>query len=66
MKSIEKYRQLIERNFTPVGHNTGMNYGEVAGQTVLHFHVITRYKGYMADPSGNQALRCRYKALRKI
>ena len=32
----------------------GMNCGETAGQTVMHFHchVIPRYKGDMTDPRG--------------
>ena len=51
---IEKAKQIIEENHEPDGFNIGMNCGESAGQTVMHFHchVIPRYKGDMADPRG--------------
>lgn len=47
-------RKLIEQEYKPDGFNIGMNCGEVAGQTVMHFHchVIPRYKGDMNDPRG--------------
>ncbi|ALJ00768.1 HIT family protein [Rufibacter tibetensis] len=53
-KVIEKCKQFIEQDFTPDGYNIGMNCGEVAGQTVMHFHchLIPRFKGDMADPRG--------------
>ncbi len=51
---IVKAREIIEENHNPEGFNIGMNCGEVAGQTVMHFHchVIPRYKGDMDDPRG--------------
>jgi len=51
---ISKASQLIEEKYNPDGYNIGMNCGEVAGQTVMHFHchVIPRYKGDMDDPRG--------------
>jgi diadenosine tetraphosphate (Ap4A) HIT family hydrolase len=51
---IGKCKELIEKDFTPDGYNIGMNCGEVAGQTVMHFHchLIPRYKGDMDDPRG--------------
>lgn len=51
---IRKAKELIELEYHPDGYNIGMNCGEVAGQTVFHFHchVIPRYKGDMEDPSG--------------
>ena len=38
----------------PDGYNVGFNAGEAAGQTVmhLHLHVIPRYAGDVADPTG--------------
>jgi diadenosine tetraphosphate (Ap4A) HIT family hydrolase len=47
-------RNIIERDYQTDGYNLGMNCGEVAGQTVNHFHchVIPRYKGDMDDPRG--------------
>lgn len=38
----------------PTGWNIGMNCGESAGQTVMHFHchVIPRFDGDMEDPRG--------------
>ncbi|MFD2247202.1 HIT family protein [Pontibacter ruber] len=54
IKVIEVCKQLIEKEFTPDGYNIGMNCGEVAGQTVMHFHchLIPRYKGDMDNPRG--------------
>ena len=51
---IEVAKNIIEKDFQPTGYNIGMNCGEVAGQTVMHFHcpVIPRYKGDMEDPRG--------------
>ncbi len=51
---IEICKKLIEKDFNPDGYNIGMNCGEVAGQTVMHFHchLIPRYKGDMTDPRG--------------
>jgi diadenosine tetraphosphate (Ap4A) HIT family hydrolase len=51
---IDKARELIEENFVPDGYNIGMNCGEAAGQTVMHFHchVIPRYNGDMEDSRG--------------
>jgi diadenosine tetraphosphate (Ap4A) HIT family hydrolase len=51
---IDKSKELVEKEYTPDGYNIGMNCGEVAGQTVMHFHchLIPRYKGDMKDPRG--------------
>lgn len=51
---IDKCKHLIEQEFSPNGYNIGMNCGEIAGQTVMHFHchLIPRYKGDMKNPSG--------------
>ena len=51
---IEKAKAIIELENKPQGYNIGMNCGEMAGQTVMHFHchVIPRYKGDMNDPRG--------------
>ncbi len=51
---IEIAKRLVETEFNPDGYNIGMNCGEVAGQTVFHFHchLIPRYKGDMENPRG--------------
>jgi diadenosine tetraphosphate (Ap4A) HIT family hydrolase len=51
---IHKAKDLIEIDYYPDGYNIGMNCGEVAGQSVMHFHchVIPRYKGDMKNPRG--------------
>ena len=51
---IIKAKEIIEIDRSPDGYNIGMNCGEDAGQTVMHFHchVIPRYKGDMEDPRG--------------
>src|SRR5690606_26110510 len=40
-------KEIIEKQYQPLGFNIGINCGEVAGQTVMHFHchVIPRYRG---------------------
>jgi diadenosine tetraphosphate (Ap4A) HIT family hydrolase len=52
--TIDIAKELIEKRFKPDGYNIGMNCGESAGQTVLHFHchLIPRYKGDMESPKG--------------
>ena len=47
-------KEIIEREHQPDGFNIGMNCGEVAGQTVFHFHchLIPRYAGDMENPRG--------------
>ena len=54
MEMIGKAKVLIEKEYAPDGYNIGMNCGQVAGQTVMHFHchVIPRYHGDMEDPRG--------------
>jgi diadenosine tetraphosphate (Ap4A) HIT family hydrolase len=51
---IHKAKSIIENEYKPDGYNIGMNCGEVAGQSVMHFHchVIPRYKGDMKNPKG--------------
>lgn len=53
-KMIEKAKELVEEECSPDGYNIGMNCGEYAGQTVMHFHchLIPRYKGDMENPRG--------------
>jgi diadenosine tetraphosphate (Ap4A) HIT family hydrolase len=53
-KVILKAKELVELDFQPDGYNIGINCGEVAGQTVFHFHchLIPRYKGDMENPRG--------------
>lgn len=47
-------RDLILQDHRPDGFNIGMNVGVAAGQTVphLHAHVIPRYVGDVANPTG--------------
>jgi diadenosine tetraphosphate (Ap4A) HIT family hydrolase len=51
---INRAKELIENENSPDGFNIGMNCGEAAGQTVMHFHchVIPRYENDMDDPRG--------------
>ena len=51
---IVKAKSIIETNSKPDGYNIGMNCGEVAGQSVMHFHchVIPRFVGDMYNPKG--------------
>ena len=51
---INKAKGIIEELYKPNGYNIGMNCGESAGQSVMHFHchVIPRYIGDMKNPKG--------------
>lgn len=51
---LEIGKDIINEKFKPDGFNIGMNCGEAAGQTVMHFHchLIPRYKGDMENPRG--------------
>lgn len=51
---ISTAKQIILKSYQPDGFNIGMNCGEAAGQTVMHFHchVIPRYQGDMENPRG--------------
>ena len=53
-KLILVAKEIIENEYSPDGYNIGMNCGEVAGQSVMHFHchVIPRYQGDMKNPKG--------------
>lgn len=54
VEMLEATKKLIETKYNPDGYNIGMNCGEAAGQTVMHFHchIIPRYAGDMDDPRG--------------
>ncbi len=54
IKLIYEIRDYLEEKYSPDGYNIGANVGQVAGQTVFHFHihVIPRYRGDVADPRG--------------
>jgi diadenosine tetraphosphate (Ap4A) HIT family hydrolase len=49
---------LVHSSHSPDGYNIGVNIGKAAGQARMHVHVhlIPRYTGDVADPSGG--IRC--------
>lgn len=51
---IKHCKTQLDVEFKPHAYNIGMNCGEVAGQTVMHFHchLIPRFLGDMEDPRG--------------
>jgi diadenosine tetraphosphate (Ap4A) HIT family hydrolase len=51
---IRSVRERIDREYEPAGYNIGINVGQAAGQTIMHvhFHIIPRYFGDSADPTG--------------
>ena len=51
---VDTVKEEIDRIHRPDGFNVGFNAGDAAGQTVphLHLHVIPRYGGDVADPTG--------------
>jgi diadenosine tetraphosphate (Ap4A) HIT family hydrolase len=55
---LTEAQRLIQRDHSPDGYNIGVNIGKAAGQSRMHVHVhlIPRYAGDVADPSGG--IRC--------
>ncbi|MCE8423099.1 MAG: HIT family protein [Candidatus Methanoperedens sp.] len=51
---INKAKKMLDLKYKPDGYNIGANCGEVAGQTILHFHlhIIPRYNSDVEDPRG--------------
>ena len=47
-------RKLVRTKYSPDGFNIGANVGKAAGQNRMHvhFHLIPRYAGDVADPRG--------------
>ena len=55
---LDRAKVQIEAEFHPDGYNIGVNIGRAGGQSRMHVHVhlIPRYTGDVADPSGG--IRC--------
>lgn len=55
---LNEAQRLIQRDHSPDGYNIGVNIGKAGGQSRMHVHVhlIPRYVGDVADPSGG--IRC--------
>jgi diadenosine tetraphosphate (Ap4A) HIT family hydrolase len=55
---LNRAQRLIQDNHRPDGYNIGVNIGKAGGQSRMHVHVhlIPRYVGDVADPSGG--IRC--------
>lgn len=45
-------RERLTQEYGPDGFNVGLNDGRAAGQSVMHVHVIPRYRGDQAEPEG--------------
>lgn len=55
---LDKAKGRISEEYSPDGYNIGVNIGRAAGQSRMHVHVhlIPRYSGDVADPTGG--IRC--------
>ena len=55
---LDRAQALITEKHRPDGYNIGVNIGRAGGQSRMHVHVhlIPRYTGDVADPSGG--IRC--------
>ena len=55
---LNRAREFLQKKHSPDGYNIGVNVGKAAGQNRMHVHVhlIPRYAGDVADPSGG--VRC--------
>jgi diadenosine tetraphosphate (Ap4A) HIT family hydrolase len=55
---LNQAQRLIQHDHRPEGYNIGVNIGKAGGQSRMHVHVhlIPRYAGDVADPSGG--IRC--------
>jgi diadenosine tetraphosphate (Ap4A) HIT family hydrolase len=58
LELLNKAQELMQAKHSPDGYNIGANVGKAAGQSRMHvhFHLIPRYTGDVADPSGG--IRC--------
>jgi diadenosine tetraphosphate (Ap4A) HIT family hydrolase len=58
MSLLDRAKARIAQEHAPDGFNIGVNIGKAAGQSRMHVHVhlIPRYAGDVADPSGG--IRC--------
>ncbi len=62
MKTIQKSVKLLEKVYSPVGFNIGLNQGKAAGASIinhLHFHLVPRYEnelGFMDITSGTRMI----------
>ena len=58
MALLREAQAVVEKEHSPDGYNIGVNVGKAAGQARMHVHVhlIPRYAGDVADPSGG--IRC--------
>lgn len=58
LQLLNAARNFIRAQHSPDGYNIGVNVGRAAGQSRMHVHVhlIPRYLGDVADPSGG--IRC--------
>jgi diadenosine tetraphosphate (Ap4A) HIT family hydrolase len=54
LEVLRHVHRILDEQYAPTGFNIGLNVGVAAGQTVfhLHLHVIPRYPGDVADPTG--------------
>jgi diadenosine tetraphosphate (Ap4A) HIT family hydrolase len=55
---LAQAQKTIQAQHSPDGYNIGVNVGKAGGQSRMHVHVhlIPRYAGDVADPSGG--IRC--------
>lgn len=55
---LDRAKAVVAKEHSPDGYNIGVNIGKSAGQSRMHVHVhlIPRYAGDVADPSGG--IRC--------
>jgi len=53
-EAVNETCKIINKKFSPDGFNLGINEGVAAGRSIqhFHFHVIPRYVGDVADPTG--------------
>jgi len=51
---INQAKEMLDMKYKPAGYNIGVNCGDSAGQTILHFHlhIIPRYKNDVENPRG--------------
>jgi diadenosine tetraphosphate (Ap4A) HIT family hydrolase len=55
---LDRAQAIVAKEHRPDGYNIGVNVGRAGGQSRMHVHVhlIPRYTGDVADPSGG--IRC--------
>ena len=49
---LDEAKRCLDEKYAPAGYNAGINVGKVAGQTIMHVHLIPRFPNDTENPRG--------------